>query len=201
MHGAFSRRCANVGATTPPRSSRSGGKTIREWQERHPLRFDQEPDGPLKPQYVITRLRDLADQDAIVVSGVGQHQMWASQYWGFEQPRRWINSGGLGTMGFAVPAAVGAKAGKPDQQVIAVDGDGCFQMTFQELITASVENIPIKVAVFNNAAHGMVRQWQRLFYNEPLLVVRPGTTTAGLREAGRGYGMRRAARHPGRRSR
>ena len=141
-------------------------KTIREWQERHPLRFDQEPDGPLKPQYVITRLRDLADQDAIVVSGVGQHQMWASQYWGFEQPRRWINSGGLGTMGFAVPAAVGAKAGKPDQQVIAVDGDGCFQMTFQELITASVENIPIKVAVFNNAAHGMVRQWQRLFYNE-----------------------------------
>ena len=141
-------------------------KTIRDWQQKHPLRFEQERDGPLKPQYVITRLRDLADPDAIVVSGVGQHQMWASQYWGFEQPRRWINSGGLGTMGFAVPAAIGAKAGRPDRQVIAVDGDGCFQMTFQELITASVENIPIKVAVFNNAAHGMVRQWQRLFYEE-----------------------------------
>ena len=141
-------------------------QTIAEWQDKHPLRFEQAPDGPLKPQYVITRLRDQADKDAIVVSGVGQHQMWASQYWGFEEPRRWINSGGLGTMGFAVPAAIGAKAGKPDQQVIAVDGDGCFQMTVQELITAAVENIPIKVAVFNNAAHGMVRQWQRLFYNE-----------------------------------
>ena len=141
-------------------------QTIREWQENHPLRFDQTPDGALKPQYVLTRLRDLADEDAIVVSGVGQHQMWASQFWGFEKPRRWINSGGLGTMGFAVPAAIGAKAGRPDKQVIAVDGDGCFQMTVQELLTASVENIPIKVAVFNNGAHGMVRQWQRLFYNE-----------------------------------
>lgn len=140
--------------------------TIEEWQKRHPLTFDQTADGPLKPQYVLTRLREMADPDAIVVSGVGQHQMWASQYWEFEQPRRWINSGGLGTMGFAVPAAVGAKAGKPDRQVVAVDGDGCFQMTCQELITAAVENIPIKVAVFNNGAHGMVRQWQRLFYNE-----------------------------------
>ena len=150
----------------PTPELRKWWQTIREWQVKHPLRFDQEPDGPLKPQYVITRLRDMADKDAIVVSGVGQHQMWASQFWGFEQPRRWINSGGLGTMGFAVPAAIGAKAGRPDQQVIAVDGDGCFQMTFQELITASVEKIPIKVAVLNNAAHGMVRQWQRLFYNE-----------------------------------
>ena len=140
--------------------------TIEEWQKRHPLTFDQTADGPLKPQYVLTRLRELADPDAIVVSGVGQHQMWASQYWEFDQPRRWINSGGLGTMGFAVPAAIGAKAGMPDRQVVAVDGDGCFQMTCQELITAAVEKIPIKVAVFNNAAHGMVRQWQRLFYNE-----------------------------------
>ena len=140
--------------------------TIRTWQERYPLRFDQQSDGPLKPQHVISRLRDRADGDAIVVSGVGQHQMWASQYWQFDQPRHWINSGGLGTMGFAVPAAIGAKVGMPDQQVIAVDGDGCFQMTFQELITAAYERIPIKVALFNNAAHGMVRQWQRLFYNE-----------------------------------
>ena len=151
---------------TPTPELRKWWQTIREWQETHPLRFDQEPDGPLKPQYVLSRLRDLADKDAIVVSGVGQHQMWASQYWGFDNPRRWINSGGLGTMGFAVPAAIGAKAGRPDKQVIAVDGDGCFQMTVQELITASVENIHIKVAVFNNSAHGMVRQWQRLFYNE-----------------------------------
>ena len=140
--------------------------TIQEWQKRYPLSFDQTADGPLKPQYVLTRLREMADDDAIVVSGVGQHQMWASQYWEFDQPRRWINSGGLGTMGFAVPAAIGAKTGMPDRQVVAVDGDGCFQMTCQELITAAVENIPIKVAVFNNAAHGMVRQWQRLFYNE-----------------------------------
>ena len=151
---------------TPTPELRKWWLTIREWQENHPLRFDQETDGPLKPQYVLTRLRDLADKDAIVVSGVGQHQMWASQFWGFENPRRWINSGGLGTMGFAVPAAIGAKAGMPEKQVIAVDGDGCFQMTVQELLTASVENIHIKVAVFNNAAHGMVRQWQRLFYNE-----------------------------------
>ena len=151
---------------TPTPELRKWWKTIREWQENHPLRFDQEPDGPIKPQYVLSRLRDLADEDAIVVSGVGQHQMWASQFWGFEKPRRWINSGGLGTMGFAVPAAIGAKAGRPGKQVIAVDGDGCFQMTVQELLTASVENIPIKVAVFNNAAHGMVRQWQRLFYSE-----------------------------------
>ena len=141
-------------------------KIIRDWQAEHPLRFEQEADGPLKPQFVISRLRELVDGDAIVVSGVGQHQMWASQYWGFEKPRRWINSGGLGTMGFAVPAAIGAKAGRPDRQVVAVDGDGCFQMTVQELITAAVEKIPIKVAVFNNSAHGMVRQWQRLFYNE-----------------------------------
>ena len=140
--------------------------TIQEWQKRYPLSFDQTADGPLKPQYVLTRLREMADDDAIVVSGVGQHQMWASQYWEFDQPRRWINSGGLGTMGFAVPAAIGAKTGMPGRQVVAVDGDGCFQMTCQELITAAVENIPIKVAVFNNAAHGMVRQWQRLFYNE-----------------------------------
>ncbi len=140
--------------------------TLREWQERYPLRYEQLADGPLKPQHVISRIRDQADPDAIVVSGVGQHQMWASQYWRFENPRCWINSGGLGTMGFALPAAIGAKAGMPDRQVIAVDGDGCFQMTCQELVTAAYERIPIKVAILNNSAHGMVRQWQRLFYNE-----------------------------------
>ena len=141
-------------------------QTLRGWQEEYPLRFEQEEDGPIKPQLVLQRLQQLADDDATVVAGVGQHQMWASQYWKFEEPRRWINSGGLGTMGFAVPAAIGAKAGMPDDQVIAVDGDGCFQMTFQELITAAVEKIPVKIALFNNSVHGMVRQWQRLFYNE-----------------------------------
>ncbi len=139
-------------------------ETIRGWQRDHPLRYVQEPDGPLKPQYVIEELHRLTGGDATVVAGVGQHQMWASQYWKFEDPRRWINSGGLGTMGFAVPAAIGAKAGRPDDLVVAVDGDGCFQMTFQELITAANDRLPVKVVVFNNGVHGMVTQWQRLFY-------------------------------------
>ena len=141
-------------------------QTLHDWQEKYPLKYDQQDDGPLKPQYVIEKVRDLADDDATVVSGVGQHQMWASQYWNFSEPRRWINSGGLGTMGFAIPAAIGAKAGMPDDQVIAIDGDGCFQMTFQELITAAIDKIPVKIALLNNSSHGMVRQWQRLFYNE-----------------------------------
>ena len=141
-------------------------QTLHEWQDQYPLRYEQSADGPIKPQMVIERLQQLADDDATVVSGVGQHQMWASQYWKFSEPRRWINSGGLGTMGFAVPAAIGAKAGMPDDQVIAIDGDGCFQMTFQELITAAVDEIPIKIALLNNSVHGMVRQWQRLFYDE-----------------------------------
>ncbi len=138
---------------------------IARWQRDHPLRYEQHPDGPIKPQWVIEELYRLTGGDAILVSGVGQHQMWASQYWKFEDPRRWINSGGLGTMGFAVPAAIGAKAGKPDELVVAVDGDGCFQMTLQEMITASADKLPIKVVVFNNGVHGMVTQWQRLFYN------------------------------------
>ncbi|CAN5806698.1 acetolactate synthase large subunit [soil metagenome] len=137
---------------------------LRRWQRDYPLRFEQRPDGPIKPQYVIEELHRLTGGDATLVSGVGQHQMWASQHWKFEDPRRWINSGGLGTMGFAVPAAIGAKAGNPDDLVIAVDGDGCFQMTFQELITAAVEQLPVKVVLFNNGVHGMVTQWQRLFY-------------------------------------
>ncbi len=138
--------------------------TVRAWQAEHPLSYDQQPDGPIKPQYVVEELHRLTGGDAILVSGVGQHQMWASQYWKFTEPRRWINSGGLGTMGFAVPAAIGAKAGMPDELVYAIDGDGCFQMTPQEMVTAAVENLPIKVAIINNGAHGMVKQWQRLFY-------------------------------------
>jgi acetolactate synthase I/II/III large subunit len=134
------------------------------WRADKPLSYDQSPDGPIKAQYFIERLHAITGGEAVVVSGVGQHQMWVSQFWGFSRPRSWINSGGLGTMGFAVPAAIGAKAARPDELVYTLDGDGCFQMTCQELITASTENIPVKVAVFNNAGHGMVKQWQRLFY-------------------------------------
>ena len=139
---------------------------LREWQERFPLRYDQQPDGPIKAQYAIERMRAHAGDDAIVVAGVGQHQMWASQFWRFEKPRTWINSGGLGTMGFAVPAALGAKAGQPDRRVIAIDGDGCFQMTSQELATSTTEKIPFVTMIINNASLGMVRQWQELFYDE-----------------------------------
>jgi acetolactate synthase-1/2/3 large subunit len=139
---------------------------IREWQSDYPLRYTQEEGGPLKPQYVIERLRENTPDDCVLVSGVGQHQMWASQLWKFKLPNTWINSGGLGTMGYAVPAAVGAKVGRPDRMVWAIDGDGCFQMTAQELVTASAERIPIKVAILNNAYLGMVRQWQELFYEE-----------------------------------
>ncbi len=140
--------------------------TVAGWQATHPLQYDQEEDGPLKPQFCIESLRDATPDDTIVVSGVGQHQMWSSQYWKFRYPYTWINSGGLGTMGFAVPAAIGAKVGKPDRMVWAIDGDGCFQMTAQELVTATAERIPIKVAILNNAYLGMVRQWQELFYKE-----------------------------------
>ncbi len=139
---------------------------IREWQEHYPLKYTQEEGGPLKPQYVIERLRDNTPDDCVLVSGVGQHQMWASQLWKFKQPNTWVNSGGLGTMGYAVPASIGAKVGRPDRMVWAVDGDGCFQMTAQELVTAAAERIPVKVAILNNAYLGMVRQWQELFYEE-----------------------------------
>jgi acetolactate synthase-1/2/3 large subunit len=139
---------------------------LAEWQRDHPLRYSQQPDGPIQQQHVIEELHRLTGGDAIVVAGVGQHQMWASQFWGFERPNTWINSGGLGTMGYAVPAAIGAKVAMPGETVVAIDGDGCFQMTFQELITASIERIPVKIAVMNNHSLGMVKQWQRLFYNE-----------------------------------
>ncbi|MDA8285207.1 MAG: acetolactate synthase large subunit [Actinomycetota bacterium] len=137
------------------------------WQERYPLHYDPPAAGDaLKPQFVMEALRDAAPEGTILVSGVGQHQMWASQYWRFTEPYSWVNSGGLGTMGFSVPAAIGAKVGRPDRTVWAVDGDGCFQMTAQELVTAASERIPIKVAILNNAYLGMVRQWQEMFYAE-----------------------------------
>ena len=132
--------------------------------ERYPLGYEDTADDSLSPQYVIERLGAIVGPDATYVSGVGQHQMWASQFISYERPRSWLNSGGLGTMGYAVPAAMGAKVAHPDEVVWAVDGDGCFQMTNQELATCALEGIPIKVAVINNSSLGMVRQWQTLFY-------------------------------------
>jgi acetolactate synthase-1/2/3 large subunit len=134
------------------------------WRRTYPLGYEPESDGSLNPQLVIERLGKIAGPEAIYVAGVGQHQMWASQFISYENPYTWINSGGLGTMGFAVPAAMGAKVGRPDALVWAIDGDGCFQMTNQELTTCAIEGIPIKVAVINNQSLGMVRQWQTLFY-------------------------------------
>ena len=154
--------------------------TLSGWQENYPLAYEPaEPGGKLKPQMVLENLRDLSPEDTIVASGVGQHQMWASQYWKFDHPYTWLNSGGLGTMGYSIPAAIGAKAGMPDRTVWAVDGDGCFQMTCQELITAAVEGIPIKVALLNNSFLGMVRQWQEMFYENRYSEVDLGQPAAG----------------------
>ncbi|WP_285688928.1 acetolactate synthase large subunit [Actinoplanes sp. NBRC 103695] len=139
-------------------------KTLNDLQERYPLGYDEPTDGTLSPQYVIERIGKLVGPDAIYTAGVGQHQMWASQFISFENPGTWLNSGGAGTMGYAVPAAMGAKVGRPDVAVWAIDGDGCFQMTNQELATCALEGIPVKIAVINNGNLGMVRQWQTLFY-------------------------------------
>jgi acetolactate synthase-1/2/3 large subunit len=139
---------------------------LDQWRSRYPLGYDNPDDGSLAPQYVIERIGKIAGPEAVYVAGVGQHQMWAAQFIDYEHPGTWINSGGLGTMGFAVPAAMGAKYGVPDKTVWAIDGDGCFQMTNQELATCAIEGIPIKVAIINNGSLGMVRQWQTLFYNE-----------------------------------
>ena len=137
---------------------------LDDWRQRYPLGYDWPEDGTLSPQYVIERLGAIAGPDAIYAAGVGQHQMWAAQFVKYEKPHTWLNSGGLGTMGYAVPAAMGAKYGRPETTVWAIDGDGCFQMTNQELATCAIEGIPIKVAVINNGNLGMVRQWQTLFY-------------------------------------
>ena len=138
---------------------------LNHWRSRFPLGYAEPDDGTLAPQYVIERIGKIAGPDTLYVAGVGQHQMWAAQFIGYEKPGTWLNSGGLGTMGFAVPAAMGAQVGRPDATVWAIDGDGCFQMTNQELATCAIEGIPIKVAVINNESLGMVRQWQTLFYD------------------------------------
>ncbi|GAA2348027.1 acetolactate synthase large subunit [Dactylosporangium salmoneum] len=140
--------------------------TLDDIRGRYPLGYEEPSDGTLSPQYVIERIGQIVGPDAIYTAGVGQHQMWAAQFVKYEHPATWLNSGGLGTMGYAVPAAMGAKVGMPDKTVWAIDGDGCFQMTNQELATCALEGIPIKVAVINNGNLGMVRQWQTLFYDE-----------------------------------
>ncbi len=139
---------------------------LSQWRSKYPLGYEEFDDGSVAPQYVIQRIGQIAGPEAVYLAGVGQHQMWAAQFIGYENPRTWINSGGAGTMGFAVPAAMGAKVGLPDTTVWAIDGDGCFQMTNQELATCAIEGIPVKIAIINNGNLGMVRQWQTLFYDK-----------------------------------
>jgi acetolactate synthase-1/2/3 large subunit len=139
-------------------------KSLDQWRTTYPLGYEEPTDGSLAPQHVISRIGAIGGPEALYVAGVGQHQMWASQFISYENPYTWLNSGGLGTMGYSVPAAMGAKVGRPEATVWAIDGDGCFQMTNQELVTCAIEGIPIKVAVINNGNLGMVRQWQTLFY-------------------------------------
>ncbi len=152
------------------------------WRRTYPVGYDVPEDGSLAPQYVIERLSDIAGPEALYVSGVGQHQMWAAQFVKYENPYTWLNSGGLGTMGYSVPAAMGAKVGRPDATVWSIDGDGCFQMTNQELATCAIEGIPIKVAVINNGNLGMVRQWQTLFYDQRYSQTGLGTHTSANRQ-------------------
>ncbi|MEK7305615.1 MAG: thiamine pyrophosphate-dependent enzyme, partial [Nitrospirota bacterium] len=140
-------------------------KQIREWEAAHPLSYQQDADGPIKPQYVVKRLYELTkDRDPIVSTDVGQHQMWAAQYFKLAKPNRWLTSGGLGTMGFGFPAAMGAQAAFPGRLVLCIAGDGSIQMNMQEMATAVVSKLPVKIIVLNNRFHGMVRQWQDLFY-------------------------------------
>jgi acetolactate synthase-1/2/3 large subunit len=141
-------------------------KYVNGLVERYPLGYTHEDDGKLSPQHVIQRIGEISGPEAIYAAGVGQHQMWSAQFVKYERPNSWLNSGGAGTMGYAVPAAMGAKVGQPERLVWAIDGDGCFQMTNQELATCTINNIPIKVAVINNSSLGMVRQWQTLFYDK-----------------------------------
>ena len=154
---------------------------LSKLRSKYPLGYEEFDDGSLAPQYVIERIGKLAGPDAVYLAGVGQHQMWAAQFISYEKPRTWINSGGAGTMGFAVPAAMGAKVGLPDATVWAIDGDGCFQMTNQELATCAIEGIPVKIAIINNGNLGMVRQWQTLFYNQRYSNTNLGDRKAELR--------------------
>ena len=168
---------------------------LEDWREQFPYRYTK-VEGILKPQTAVEALRDAAaglDHDVIWTTGVGQHQMWAMQYLVCDKPRSFITSGGLGTMGYGVPAAIGAKAARPDATVVCIDGDGCFQMTCQELATAALEGLPVVTAIINNGWLGMVRQWQEMFYAERFAQTHL-TRGAGLRAARRGVRLRRVHR-------
>ncbi|MGP9693239.1 acetolactate synthase large subunit [Brachybacterium sp. AOP25-B2-12] len=153
-------------AESDDRDYESWWQTLDALRQNYPMGWTETADGYTAPQKVIRRLGEISGPESIFVSGVGQHQMWSAQFIGYEHPNTWINSGGLGTMGYSVPAAMGAKVGMPDRTVWAIDGDGCFQMTNQELATCAINDIPIKVAIINNSSLGMVRQWQNLFYDK-----------------------------------
>ena len=175
-------------------------KQIRAWQEEYPLRYEPGKDGEIKPQFMIEAMHRATGGDAIITSDVGQHQMWAAQYYGFDKPRRWINSGGLGTMGFGLPAAIGAKVACPDETVVCLAGDGSLIMNCQELATCVTEEIPVKVFLMNNGYMGMVRQWQELFWDRRYSSVEMGAEP-GLGEAGRGLRRDRDALRGRRRAR
>jgi acetolactate synthase-1/2/3 large subunit len=170
-----------------PSARRAWLTQLDRWRERFCFRYRTEP-GVLKPQQVVERLWALTRGEAVVVTGVGQHQMWTSQLWRFDRPRSWLTSGGLGTMGFALPAAVGAKAARPDQLVLAIDGDGCFQMTCQELAPTVTERLPLLVCILNNGGLGMVRQWQELFFRGRLSQVHLDTEVPDVVALARAYG-------------
>ena len=161
---------------------------IRAWQERYPLRYEDSDDSEIKPQFMIEAMYEATGGEAIITSDVGQHQMWCAQYFHFSKPRRWINSGGLGTMGFGLPSAIGAKMGCPDQTVVCLAGDGSLQMTSQELATAVSEDIPVKVFIMNNGFLGMVRQWQELFWDKRYSAVDMGTSTPDWVKLAEAYG-------------
>ena len=194
-----------------PRAQPTASKPdIAEWwsfldglRDEFPLGYTQPTDGLMSPQYVIQRIGELTGPEGIYAAGVGQHQMWAAQFIKYERPNAWLNSGGAGTMGYSVPAAMGAKVAEPDRHVWAIDGDGCFQMTNQELATCAINNIPIKVAIINNSSLGMVRQWQTLFYDGRYSHTDLNTgprhrAHPRLREAGGGVRMPRDPRREGR---
>jgi acetolactate synthase-1/2/3 large subunit len=165
---------------------------LHTWQREHPLRYEPGSGGEIKPQFMIEAMHRVTRGEAIVTSDVGQHQMWAAQYYGFEEPRHWINSGGLGTMGFGLPAAVGAKVARPEEDVVCLAGDGSLIMTCQELATCVNEEIPVKVFLMNNGYMGMVRQWQELFWDRRYSAVQMGDSPdwVKLAEAFGATGMR-----------
>jgi acetolactate synthase I/II/III large subunit len=149
---------------------------LHGWQEKHPLHYEDSADSEIKPQFMVEAMFEATGGDAIITSDVGQHQMWAAQYYGFTRPRQWINSGGLGTMGFGLPSAMGAKVACPDQDVVCLAGDGSLIMNVQEFATCVDEKIPVKVFLMNNGYLGMVRQWQELFWDKRYSSVQMGSS-------------------------